>query len=271
MQIVLVFDGDDTCWMNVWQYYKAGADFFAFLYEEFRDLMPGLQPLFARYFEHDYGLFPLWGIERGRVFFGMLKTYEELLGHFKEKLGESNERFQEILRKKPEHEKRIYEIGDQPFDFYQMKWVDGAREILQEFQNGHQFTTCLLTSYDANVWRDRGKYLEADKYFSRIRIVPSRKTSDDFIEVSGLNTAPPDTVFYAIGNAETDILPALEISDQWRGIYIPHCSSSPMFQAKKGDAGDVYAPPAIDNPRVITIRSFAELRRVDFEKFLLNV
>lgn len=269
MRVVLVFDGDDTCWMNAWQYERARTIFLAFLYEEFSGLMPGLDFLFPRYKEIDNALFAVWGIQRGRVFFGMLKTYYELVDHFKRKLGEDNAEFKAILAKKPEHEKKIFEFGDMPFNFYEMHWVEGLEVLLNELKQDERFTLCLLTSYDANVWRDRGKYLEAEKYFRRIKTVWKRKTKEDFITISDYVNEPPDTMFYTVGNAaQTDILTAVEISERWRGIYIPHASSSPIFTTEKGS--EPYAPAPIDHPRVLTLGSILELQRVDFENFRLK-
>lgn len=265
-KIVLVFDGDDTCWMNNWQYARARATFFKFLFDEFQDLMPGFDVLFTRYFHNDWDeLAPVWGIQRGRVFLGMLKTYDELLNYFKQRLGGESERFKAILAKRNEHEKRIFEFGDMPFNFYETNWVEGLRELLSELKRDGRFMLCLLTSYDANVWRDRGKYLEADKYFDRIKTVWSKKTAQDFIDVSGYAEAPKDTLFYTIGNsASTDILVALEISERWQGIYVPHPSSSPIFKTKQGESDDPYIPPPLDHPRVITLRNILDLRLVDF-------
>ncbi len=264
MNIVLVFDGDDTLWMNEWQYSKARADFFAFLYKEFGDLMPSFSLVSPRHFEIDHGLFPVWGIERGRVFTAMLKTYHELLEYFKNKA--SPRRMAEILDKQKEHEKRIFEIGDQPFDFYDLKWVEGAEDVLEELIADGRFTLCLLTSYDSKVWRDRSKYLGVDRFFSRIKTVSGRKTKQDFIDVSDYDKAFHRAKFCAIGNGESDIRPALEISPLWRGIYIPHASSSPVFQNKKG--ADIYIPPPIEDDRVLTLRSIKDLSSVDFTSFI---
>lgn len=266
MKIVLVFDGDDTLWMNEWQYLKARADFFAFLYSEFGDLMPSFILLFPRYFEVDHGLFAVWGIERGRVFLAMQKVYRELLEYFRKKLGEESDRFRAIVGKQSEHEKRIFQIGDKPFDFYDIQWVDGAEGVLAGLKNDGRFTLCLLTSYDAKVWRDRSKYLGVDRFFERITTVSGRKTKQDFIEASDYYKAMHRARFCAIGNGASDILPALEISPLWRGIYIPHGSASPVFHNEKG--ADAYTPPPIKDDRVLTLRSIKDLSSVDFESFL---
>ncbi len=269
MKIVLVFDGDDTCWMNAWQYERARAYFFCFLYDEFRDLMPGRDFLSLRYKQNDEYFFPVWGIQRGRVFFGMRKTYQELLDYFKEKLGENSARFKTILAEKDEHEKKIFEFGDMPFNFYELSWVEGLRELLAELKRDKRFAFCLLTSYDVNVWRDRGKHLEADKYFSRIKTVWTKKTAQDFIEVSNYENEPLDTIFYTVGNAApTDILTAVGISERWCGIHIPHPSSSPIFTTESGS--EPYSISPLEHPRVITLRSILELRRMDFENFRLK-
>jgi phosphoglycolate phosphatase-like HAD superfamily hydrolase len=256
-KIILVFDGDDTCWHNIWQYEKARVKFFDFLYNEFKGGMPGLKFLVDRYYEIDHSLYPLWGIQRGRVFYAMYKTYCELAQH----LG---------LEVDPKHEKRIFEIGDMPFDFYETEWVDGLREILLNLKKDKRFTLCLLTSYDANVWRDRAKHLEIDKYFDNVKTVWSRKSERDFIEVSGYcDEKHHNTLLYSIGNAaETDILTAVGISDRWRGLYVPHASSSPIFTTNKGE--EPYMPPPLENERVITLKSVLELGDMDFDNFILR-
>ena len=82
-KIIFVFDGDDTLWPVEWQYSKAKAAFFNFLFEEFTDLMPEeLQCIVARYFQISRDLFPLWGVAKGRTFSAMTEMYLELLEHF---------------------------------------------------------------------------------------------------------------------------------------------------------------------------------------------
>lgn len=265
MKIVLVFDGDDTCWMTEWTYGKARAEFFAYLYSIFEELTPGLTGLKDRYDAIDKTLFPVWGVQRGRVFWGMLVLYYEIIDYCRGKFSE--EKLAPILAKEIEHNKRIFELGDMPFDFYQHKWFEGAEQVLSEFNEDKKFTLCLLTCYDANVWRERSKFLGVERYFTRIRVISGQKTAENFIQVSGYDSEPEETLFYAVGNATTDILPALEISERWRGIYIPNGSSTPIFD-RQGDR--MLAPSPLEHPRVITLRSFLELRRVDFENFRLK-
>lgn len=38
----LIFDGDDTLWMNEWQYSEAYADYLAYLYKIFKDKTPAI-------------------------------------------------------------------------------------------------------------------------------------------------------------------------------------------------------------------------------------
>jgi len=264
-KIVLVFDGDDTLWPVEWQYSKAKAAFFDFLYEEFTDLMPDLQFVVARYFQISRDLFPLWGVMRGRTFSAMTEAYLELLEYFKKKIGEDSDRFKEILRKRKEHNKRIFELGDQPFDFRKTHWLEEAKCSLSQLSNDERFVLCLLTSYDTNVWRDKAKHLGVEEFFgSRVLAIPTKKTKQDFITVSGYYRRLHGSKFIAVGNGESDILPALKISPLWRGVYIPHSSSSPVFSDKQGES--IYTPPPMDNDRVLTLSSIRDLSSVDFEK-----
>jgi len=264
--VTLVFDGDDTLWTNEWQYSKSRAEFLSFLYTEFGDLMPSIALLMPRYFAIDHGLFSIWGIERGRVSRAMQIVYHELLEYFKEKA--VPDRMAEILKKQEKHEKRIFELGDQPFDFYDMSWVDGAEETLAELKEDERFTLRLLTSYDAKVWRERSKYLSVDRFFDGIKTVSGRKTKHDFVDVSDYWRTLHRSRFCAIGNGESDIHPALEISPLWYGIYVPHASSSPVFNNKQG--ADAYIPPPIDDKRVLNLCSIRDILSVDFDDFCLK-
>jgi len=83
--------------------------------------------------------------------------------------------------------------------------------------------------------------------------------------VSGWGSHEPGTKFYAIGNGESDITPALEISDDWHGIYLPHGSTSAYFINEKSD--DPYMPPSMNHPRVLTLDSIRQLRLINFDAF----
>ena len=268
-KIVLVFDGDDTLWPVEWQYSKAKAAFFDFLYEEFEDLMPELQCIVARYFQISRGLFSLWGVMRGRTFSAMTEMYLELREYFKKNLGEDSDRFKEILGKRREHNKIIFELGDQPFNFYKTYWWEEAKCAISELSKDDRFVLCLLTSYDTNIWPDKARHLGVEEVFeSRVLVVPSRKTKQDFISVSKYYSKHHNTRFVAIGNGESDILPALEISPLWQGMYIPRSSSSPVFRDAKG--ADVYTPPPMDDDRVLTLESIKDLLSVDFKELFLE-
>ena len=268
-KIVLVFDGGDILWMNEWQYSKTKSEFFTFLYNEFRDLMPNIRSIHNRYFETSGNLFPLWGVTRGRTFSAMTEVYLELLERFKRKLGEDSDRFKEILGKRREHNKIIFELGDQPFNFHETEWLEEAKCAILELSKDERFVLCLLTSYDTNIWPDKAKHLGVEEFFgSRVLAIPSRKTKQDFISVSNYYGKLHNTRFIAIGNGESDILPALGISPSWRGIYIPHASSSPVFNNKEGV--DVYTPPPMEDNRVLTLDSIKDLSSVDFEKLFLE-
>lgn len=266
MDIVLVFDGDDTLWMNERQYSKARADFLAFLCAIFGSAMPSLRVAIERLYKFDSDLYSLWGVQRGRVFFAMLHVYREILGYLRGRLSERQ--FQDILKKQREHEKRIYEIGDQPFNFHELEWLEFAQEVLGEFKRDPRITLCLLTSYDEALWPDRAEFLGVREYFDRVLAVSATKTKENFIEVSGWRNKCPNTLFYAIGNGPKDILPALEISQQWHGIHIPFGLEAPIVRGEHGK--DVYTPPPVGDPRVMTLRRIEELRMVDFERFCIR-
>ena len=260
MKIVLVFDGDDTLWMNEWQYSKARADFYQFLYSEFRDMMPNMNSVNQRYNELEQELFNHWGVKRGKISMLMLKVYNGLLDYFEKKFGKE---CVPDSSKRNEHERIIFEIGDQPFDFRQIKWVESAENVLEDLRSRADYRLCLLTSYDEKVWVDRSVYLGVSRYFENVLAIPRRKTGMDFVEAAGRG-AGGDAIFYAVGNGHSDILPALELK-KWHGIYIPHGSTSPMFYEHEGN--NSYAPPPIDHPNVVTLHSIAELIDFDFENF----
>ena len=269
---VLVFDGDDTCWPNEWYYSRARVHFLNFLYEEFEDLMPTYGRVKDRYHEIDRALFKIWGVERGVIFAGMQETYDGLVAWFGKKLGEDSERYQEILAKRREHIRMLHDFGDEPFDFSDLRWIAGVEETLSTLKATGRFSLCLLTSYDEKVWHYRKEHLGVDRFFDQVTAIPDRKTSQDFIDATGWQEDESDVLFYAIGNGESDIKPALDVSPHWRGIYIPHASGSPVFhgEGQEVEWEDSYTPPPIDDPRVITLERFGDLLRVDFENFRLK-
>ena len=271
-KITLLSDGDDFLWPNEWYYSRARTRFFLWLYEEFRDLMPTYGLVKDRYHEIDRELFPLWGVEEGVISTGMQETYDELVAWFGKKLGEDSERFQQILQQRREHVRIVDKFGKEPFDFSDLRWIEGVEETLSALKATGRFSLCLLTSYDEKVWQYRREHLGVDRFFDQVTAIPGKKKSQDFIDASGYDGAPSDSLFYAMGNGTSDILPALEVSEQWRGIYIPHASGSPVFHGEdeKVEWEDPYTPPAIDDSRVITLRNFKDLRRIDFENFRLK-
>ncbi|OHA48602.1 MAG: hypothetical protein A2806_00380 [Candidatus Terrybacteria bacterium RIFCSPHIGHO2_01_FULL_48_17] len=269
---VLVFDADDTLWMNEWQYSKAFSEFYAYLYQTFGPYMPNFRALQTRFEEIDRMLFPVWGVRRGRVSEAMLETYHELRDYFKRGVS-AGKRFPkadvvlwspESAEKQTGIEARIAQIGDRPFQYKHLRWLRFAQITLDELkQRGH--TLCVLTSYDGTVWPKKAVYLEAMDYFHHSLAIPAKKTAEDFIKVSGWGSHEPGTKFYAIGNGESDITPALEISDDWHGIYLPHGSTSAYFINEKSD--DPYMPPSMNHPRVLTLDSIRQLRLINFDAF----
>lgn len=246
-QITFVFDGDDTLWMNEWQYSEAIADYFSYLYKALGDRTPNLRYIRERYFQIDGELFRMWGVKRGRVAEAMTRLYKEICSWIEW-------RWNENLYKEP-HEQVIRAIGDKPFDYIKLRWVPGAEATLAALKNaGHKI--CFLSCYDQKLFPERAEFLELSRFFDprNIHITEHRKTKEDFIMASGWT--PESFRAYAIGNGESDILPALEISEAWRGIYIPHGSTSKFFT--EGRQMNFSLPP-LDNPRVITIKSMEEL------------
>jgi len=272
-EIVLVSGADDTLWPNEPYYSDARAAFLAFLSDAFKESgrRPSNRVAIERLYAIDSELYPEWGVRRGRIAAAMLQVYEEMLAYLKGIL--STEQFQDILQKRDAHRATIEEIGDEPFNFQDLTWFEGAREALGALKRDPRFTLCLLTSYDEEVWPERAQFLGVSEYFDfdRVLAVPGRKSAEDFIRVSGWNKKSTDTLFYAMGNGPGDILPALEISGQWRGIHIPFGLEAPIVRDgdEKSD-DDPYTPPRIDDPRVITLSRIEELRNVDFKNCQLK-
>ena len=269
---VLVFDADDTLWMNEWQYSRAFTEFFAYLYQQFGPYMPNVNAVKARFDEIDRSLFATWGVRQGRVATAMRETYLELLDYFKQGVsaGKHSAKADSILwspqcaQKRKEVEAKIAEIGNRPFQFKKLEWLRYAELTLNELaKKGHE--TCVLTSYDETVWPRKAAYLGAIDYFDRVRAVPAKKTADDFIAASNWGMHPPGTKYYTIGNGESDITPALTISDDWYGIYLPHGSTSAYFTNGKGQSP--YVPPPMNHPQVITLTSIRQLRLMNFDAF----
>lgn len=251
---VFVFDGDDTFWMNEWQYSQATADFFSYLYSILGSKTPNLHYVRDRYYSIDGELFKEWGIKRGRVAEGMVLTYRDICKWVEW-------RFEENVYKK-EHEDRIRKIGDQPFDFTKLQWLPYVKDVLSVLKSsGH--ILCFLSSYDKTLFPHKADFLGLNEFFipDKMRLTEVKKTKEDFIAVSGwLKENDCLQNWYAVGNGESDIRPALEISDNWRGIYIPHGSTSKYFQ--EGGQVNYFMPPRLDHPRVVTIRSMEELLSV---------
>lgn len=269
MSAVLVFDADDTLWMNEWQYSKAFADFFAYLYSQFGNRMPNFHALKTRYDEIDRELFPICGVRRGRVAEAMRKTYEEVLQFVSTRTVHAG--FFGALEQdsREEQRRRIREIGDHPFSFQELRWVAFLERALDQIGRIDGNTLCLLTSYDEVVWKKKRRFLNIGRYFGRrVRAVPGKKTAEDFIAVSGYDWRPKGVKYYAIGNGTSDILPALEISDRWHGIYVPHGSTSALFENKKGESP--YFPPPMDHLRVMNLRNILQIQSLCFEHFYLR-
>ncbi|MBI2637666.1 MAG: HAD family hydrolase [Candidatus Sungbacteria bacterium] len=249
---VFVFDGDDTLWMNEWQYSEAYANYFSYLYKIFEGKTPALHLIWERYFLIESELYKEWGVKKGRVAEAMVKMYHDLCKRVKFEYGEDEYRF--------EHEENIREIGDQPFQYERIVWNTGAQDVLRQLRrDGH--TVCFLSSFDKEVFPHKAGFLKLYDFFDKknVHITEFKKTKEDFITASGWKKefAELNCDWYAVGNGESDVRPALEISERWRGIYIPHGSTSQYFRGKRGM--DYWTSTSIGHPRAVTIRSISEL------------
>ncbi len=194
-------------------------------------------------------------MRRGRVAEAMVETYRDLCKRIKFVWSEDVHSL--------EHEALIRKIGDQPFDFTRLQWVPGAQTVLQKLQlEGHRL--CFLSCYDTEVFPKKAEYLNLYGFFRKkdVLVIQTKKTAEDFVAVSGWKKEHDELnhQWYAVGNGESDIKPPLDISECWRGIYIPHQSTSQYFRGRKGE--DYWSSISIDHPRVVTIRSMSELPSV---------
>jgi phosphoglycolate phosphatase-like HAD superfamily hydrolase len=248
MKHVYVFDADDTLWLTEWLYSRSLIKFFAFLHASFGRYTPNLYSIKNSFAEIDRELFLKRGVRRGRHAASMLRCYEEIAQWIEQ-------RFHKNLRQ-PSHRAEIVKIGDEPFDHSQIKWIPEAKAVLKKLKNqGHDL--CILSSYDKRFFADKISFLGVGKFFqpNRVLSVPGGKSKQDFIAASGWTPAKDKNhIWFAVGNVANDILPALEISKQWRGIYIPHPTTSAVSRHEKGL--NHFSPPKIKNSRVATIRSF---------------
>ncbi len=249
---VFVFDADDTLWMTEWQYSQAYANFFAYLYEILGDRMPNLHLVRERFFEIESQLYDTYGVKRGRVEEAMVQTYRKVCDSISWRFGEN------VLSEA--HETRIREIGDMPFDYTRLRYLPHVQETLSTLKDAGA-RLCLLTSYDTNVFPHKAAHLGIERWFPRehIRVVEHKKCTQDFITVSGWDSQshPSDKQWYAVGNGESDIKPALLIAENWRGIHIPQGSTSAYFKEDSPARGFATAPLVHD--RVKAIRDFCEL------------
>lgn len=249
---IFVFDGDDTLWMNEWQYSEAYANYFSYLYKIFNNKTPALHLIWERYFLIEQELYNKWGVKRGRVAEAMVKMYQDLCKRVKFEFGENGHSF--------EHEERIRKIGDQPFQYERLTWNPGAQDVLRKLRReGHRI--CLLSSFDKEVFPRKADFLKLYDLFDKkdVRITEFKKTKEDFIAVSGWKKEHDELNYdwYAVGNGESDVLPALEISELWKGVYVPHGSTSQYLRGKSGM--DYWTSTSISHPRAVTIRSISEL------------
>ncbi len=247
MKRVYVFDADDTGWMNEWQYSETYIRFFHFLYGAFKDKTPNLYSLVEQFKFHSKAAFDVYGVKNARQFIVFEICYEKVRAwvknRFNEDLGQSW------------HLDYLRNLGKDPFDFTRLSWLPETRAALLRLKNeGHAL--CLLSCYDSEFFPARTAHMKTEEFFPlcHTRCTEFKKTKDDFIAVSGWTPEKdPDHKWIAVGNAESDILPALEISESWHGIYIPHSSTSVYVGSEKGV--DYFTPPPISHPRVRNIFS----------------
>jgi FMN phosphatase YigB (HAD superfamily) len=244
----LVFDIDDTLLATIWTYDAAYAAYFQYLFNAIAGRSPSFHDIYDRLFEIDAELSKVWGVKRGRVAESMVTSYRELCKWIEDRWGEN--------LFSPEHEKKIREIGDMPFDYKNHFWLPTVVPVLRELKN-RGYILCALSSYDTKLFPEKAKLRNLSEFFGdRIMSVDHKKTAQDFIAVSGWNS-PRQGIFYSVGNGESDIRPALEIADNWHGVYIPLRNTSPFFN--RAGRNKYFDADPIDHPRVLNINTFREL------------
>lgn len=249
-KFVFVFDADDTLWPLGWLYDEACLVFWLYLIKIFSGQTPNVISVIKKHFEIDLQKSRHMGIKRGRVASTMVGLYLEICGYVNNVYG--------VTVYDPRHEAKIRTIGDKPFKYKRLKWLEDAKRTLSVLkQDGHKL--CMLSSYDAGLFPLKNDFLNVWEFFNKSNVIQTefKKTSDDFIRVSGW-TPEIDRQFsrwIAVGNGESDILPALGISEHWHGFYIPHMTTSPYFEKVTSE----FIPPPIDNPRVETLTNIKEI------------
>lgn len=241
-----VFDNDDTLTETAAQYDQATVKLFAFIYEVFGSGAPDLHSLKDKYYEISASLFKEFGVRRGRVEREMLLTYYWVRNFVKNRFGTDPHR--------PEHLEIIHNLGDEPFHYWKLPWIPAARSVLGDLKNrGNKLH--LLTCYDKLLFPTRAEFLKLHELFEpeNIRVIEFRKTPEDFKIVSGWTPEiDKDYDWVAIGNSESDINPALELSKSWRGILIPFGTTSAYVGKVKPNT----------NPRITTIDNIRDLYNV---------
>lgn len=252
---LLIFDCCDTIWAAVHQYDEAYIECIAFLQKVFGEKLPGLHSVYHRLFQLEGQTSKSWGVKRGRVAQSMVTLYEEICAHILEQYG--------VDLKDCTHINTLKTIGDKPFDYRWVTWLPNAKTVLRLLKkDGHELR--FLTSYDKELFPKRAKYLGLYEFASPERCVSveSKKTTDDFVSVSKLDPNGEQNFekVYVIGNGRNDILPAVDISEKWYGIYIPHSSTSPWFSDDKSKVK--FTPDPIDHPRVYNLRRLTEILNI---------
>ncbi|MDP3962930.1 MAG: hypothetical protein Q8Q39_00325 [bacterium] len=245
----IVFDGDDTLWSVEWLYSQAYADFFSYLYEVFGCYTPNIHFIYKVFFANEDKNAKTMGIRRGRVAQSMADTYTQLCEWIAGRTGDKlyHQAVEETVRK----------IGDQPFDIKKHLWVPGAQETLHALvEKGN--TLCLLTKYERTLWPQKAALLGTSRFFENgnIRIVDTRKTLEDFLEVSRASDHAGDRLF-TVGNSEGDMLPVIHDS-RWHGFYVPQ-SSSFMLEKDRMPDSTSFEPKPYRHDRVTTLASIRDL------------
>ncbi len=247
---VFVFDADDTLWPLGWLYDEAYLIFWLYLNRIFPGRMPCLINVFKNYFETDLHQSESTGVRSRRVADSMVAQYIHVCGYMSDVHG--------IRAYNPEHEAKIRKIAKRPFNFRRLKWFDDARRTLTVLkENGHKL--CLLSSYDAAIFPFKNDFLNIWEFFDRANVFQTefKKTKEDFIRASGWSKEREDDYvgWYTVGNGTSDMDPALEISDRWRGFCIPHMTTSPFFK----EATSSLVSPDVNNPRVINLNNISKI------------
>jgi phosphoglycolate phosphatase-like HAD superfamily hydrolase len=242
---VFVFDVDDTLGRLARLYDLAYLEYFTAIYTFFPAKIPCLHSVYRKFFEIDKENSGIYGIQRGRIAASMIDSYRSICDW----LGQDYDL---------DHEDEVREIGDKPFKLREWQWIEAAKQTLKKLKGqGHKL--CALSSYEESLFWDKVRIIGLDSYIEHGNMLPVhfQKTKEDFIKVSGWSLDIEDKYagWCTVGNGESDIKPALEISNKWVGFYIGHKTTSPYFNNSDSE----YDAKPMDDPRVVNLKSIIQI------------